>query len=112
MANELVYVDPTGTTGLTVTADVFSATGAATATGISCTDGNGIGRYVGDMPAASAGVYFVRFTASDGKEGGGVINWDGSAEVVLSNPMDSNLVSVSGVAVSGSGTELDPFGPT
>ncbi|MEO0343030.1 MAG: hypothetical protein AAF198_06290 [Pseudomonadota bacterium] len=93
MANELVYIDPTGTTGLTITAEVFAATGAAIGTGISCTDGNSIGRYVGDMPAAAAGIYYVRFTSSDLKEGGGIIHWDGSAEVTL-NVIDTVVDSV------------------
>lgn len=93
MANELVYIDPTGTTGLTVTAEVFAATGAAAGTGISCIDGNSIGRYVGDMPAAAAGTYYVRFTSSDSKEGGGIIHWDGSAEITL-NIIDTVVDSV------------------
>lgn len=86
MANELQFARETG---LTITASVYEADGTLVSGSIACTEASTSGLYIGDMPAASAGVYTVIFSESvNGFAGAGKICWDGSAEITL-NMIDS-----------------------
>lgn len=73
-----------GTTGLTVTANVYLA-GVVKATGIVCAEIGVTGDYAGDFSATPnvAGVYSVAFFANAATTtcGGGQVVWDGAQEV-------------------------------
>lgn len=88
MANELNA--GIGTTGLTVTAQLYTA-GAASGAPISCTEIGSSGIYTGTM-AGAAGAYGVAFLAGGTIRAFGDILWDGTAEVML-NATERNAVA-------------------
>ena len=125
MAKEL-NIDA-GTTGLTVTANVYLL-GVANVSGIACAEIGVTGKYSGNFSASPnvAGVYQVAFF--DGGTvtiGGGQIVWDGAAEVaqtgdafarlpaaLVGGRIDANVGAVKGTTVgSGVGTAGNPWGP-
>jgi hypothetical protein len=95
MANELNAA--LGTTGLTVTAQLYTA-GASSGSAISMTEIGSSGIYTGTMVGAAA-IYGVAFLASSVVRGYGQIIWDGTAEVTANsvNVAKINAVSTSAV---------------
>jgi len=82
MANELQYYgDPDKDSGLTIIARVYDAAGVQAGTDITCTEVGTLAIYMGDMPAAPAGMYAVRFHDGTRQIGQGCISWDGTAEI-------------------------------
>ena len=82
MANELQYYgDPAPDSGLTIIARVYDDAGAQVGTDVTCTESGTTAIYIGDMPAAAAGVYGVRFFDGTTLKGQGCIEWDGAAEI-------------------------------
>jgi hypothetical protein len=101
MPNELNLNN--GTTGLTVTAQLYSGATQIGST-ISMTEVSGaLGRYSGSMPTTAAGVYGVLFYAAGAQIGSGKIEWNGTLEVT-SLVLESEINSISG----GGGTGANP----
>ena len=87
MANELNYYGRLNESGLTVSAKVYSQSGAQVGSDVSCTEVGTEAIYIGDMPTATAGQYGIRFFDSTNRLlGQGLINWDGATEVELTIP--------------------------
>lgn len=93
MANELQYYgDPANQSGLTVVARVYDVLGAQVGGDVATTEVGALGIYIGDMPAASAGEYGIRFFDGATLLGQGGLSWDGSAEITdttLNTDIDS-----------------------
>lgn len=83
MSNELHCI---GTSGQTVSAQLFSGAAAVGST-ITCAEIGSYGIYAGSMPAVAAGKYIVVFYAGGQPIAAGSINWDGSLEIVLDDSM-------------------------
>lgn len=84
MANELAYYgDPATESGLTVVARIINVDGSQNGGDVSTSETGSTARYVGNMPAVSAGSYGVQFFDSTAGTllGQGQIFWDGTAEV-------------------------------
>jgi hypothetical protein len=87
--------------------------------------------YVGDMPAVSAGFYWIDIFERAGASpaigdellGTWIAYWDatnlkpydpqtGDSYAVVSDSVPANVKKVNDITVAGSGTTLDPWGPT
>jgi len=125
MANELNV--GIGVSGLTVTAQLYTA-GAASGAAISCAEIGTTGIYTGNM-TGSAATYGVAFLAGGVLRNYGEIVWDGSAEVQQTGDafarigasgagltevpiVDANITQVNGIAVRGTGRPDDTWGPS
>ena len=131
MANELQFFgNPSNQTGLTVVAKVFDDSGVQVGGDVSCPEIGSTAIYIGNMPAAAAGDYGVRFLQSGLVLGQGEIVWNGSAEILpanadvaaikaktdsltftVSGKVDSNVQYINEVEVVGVGSEADPWNP-
>ena len=80
MADELRLLAADSQAGATVVAQVFGEDGSQVGGDIACTEPSPA-VFVGDMPAAAAGLYGVRFLEGGTHIGYGCLAWDGSAEV-------------------------------
>ena len=86
MANELQYYGtPATETGLTVVARVYNDAGTQVGPAVSTTEVGSRAIYRGDMPSASVGEYGVRFFNGATLLGQGVILWDGTEEITLTD---------------------------
>ena len=86
MSGELQYYgNPETDTGFTVTAQVYDNAGVSISAPINCSEVGVLSIYIGDMPAAVAGVYGVRFFNGATFLNHGVIEWDGTAEIHLAD---------------------------
>lgn len=82
MANELFYAgNPDLDTGLSLTAKVYDRSGVQVGGSIGCSEVGTTAIYLGNMPAASAGTYLVRFFAAGLFRAQGTLLWDGSGVV-------------------------------
>ena len=83
MANEISVA--LGQTGLAVTARLY-LDGVLDGNIVACDEVTGAGGlYIGDMPAAGAGVYQIMFYADGVLRGAGSIDWTGSIEALVSS---------------------------
>jgi hypothetical protein len=92
MANELKFFgDPDTDTGLTVIAKVYTPAGVQTGSDVTCTEVDSLAVYRGNMPAAVAGEYIVRFLndSDDSLLGQGSFFWDGTQEF---RPLDPSFI--------------------
>lgn len=80
MANELIFSgDPASQSGLTVTAKVYTSVFVQQGSTVSLTEVASLAGYLGDMPAAPAGSYIVRYFSGASLLGQESIEWNGSA---------------------------------
>lgn len=91
MSNELrIAGDPNFDSGITVTATLYNPDGTVHTSGIPCPEVGTNAIFVGDMPAAVAGNYLVRYFLSTGDlYGQDCLMWDGSQEVTGNPEVDS-----------------------
>ncbi|MEM6898449.1 MAG: hypothetical protein AAF583_01580 [Pseudomonadota bacterium] len=114
MANELnFYGDPASQSGLTVVANIYDAAGFQVSGDIPCPEGPSSSIYVGNMPAAPAGQYGVRFFQSGVATllATGFIDWDGANEVTTATLKDETVTLMTGqtqieMAIAGIPTPL------
>lgn len=131
MANEIQF--PYVTTGLTtLTASMFKSgnagAGAGAVTGITLSDSTSAGVYWGSVPtspAPTAGKYTVTIYEGANIIGAGLLDWDGSDEIILNDiesktaqltfttagVVDANIQYVNDVEVKGVGSDVDPWNP-
>ena len=129
MASELQFFgNPANQSGLTVIARVFNDSGAQVGSDVSCAETGVTAIYIGNMPAASAGDYGVRFYQAGLLIGQGEISWNGTVEVAhtdigaikaktdslnftVGGKVDANVQYINEVEVVGVGSEADPWNP-
>jgi len=80
MADELRLLAAPAQAGATVVAQVFAEDGSQIGGDIACAEPS-TAVFVGDMPAAAAGLYGVRFLEGTTHVGYGCLMWDGTTEV-------------------------------
>jgi len=121
MARELkIALDTFDDTGLTLLGKVYTSAGTQQGASVSMTEGDDA-VYVGDfaLAAVADGEYMVRFETNtpDLVYGTGALYVRGGTEVSQwelakkSETVSSNIVKVNSVAVDGTGTAVDPWGP-
>jgi len=99
--------------GLTVTARLYRG-GVAVGADFPMQEISGIGEYFCSMPANTlAGKYLIVFFSGGQKLTSTVIFWDGQAEFypIENKILNTNIVQVNGVAVSGTGQPGNEWGP-
>jgi len=118
LSNELKLFANTNTqSGLTVTANVYDGDGVSIGDNIACGEVGTLAIYLGDMPSASAGRYYVRFFDGSDLLAQAPIDWDGSKEITLadisnvSGTVDANIKYVNNVLVAGTGEQGNEWGP-
>lgn len=84
MSGELRFNgDPSGDSGLTLTASLYGSDGVLHTASITLTEIGSTAIYKGDMPTAVADCYTFRVLSGSSLLGDGEITWDGDAEVTL-----------------------------
>ncbi|MEM7131177.1 MAG: hypothetical protein AAF702_32980 [Chloroflexota bacterium] len=84
MANELRIADETG---LTYTCEVRQTDGTLVGSAVSLSESGSSGRYYGDFPSASAGIYDLLYIQSSIIEAAETVYWDGSAVLNLNDAL-------------------------
>ena len=113
MANELkLFAEPATQSGLTVTANVYDGLGVSIGDGIACSEVGSLAIYLGDMPTAAAGRYYIRFFSGVNLLTQVVIDWNGTEEITPVSGVNANIKFVNDVAVTGNGRSGSEWGPS
>lgn len=95
MADELkLFANPASDSGISVEAKVYTGLGVQVGNDVTCTEVGELAIYLGDMPTAGAGRYYMRFFNGDGALlSQAVIDWDGTQEVTPGNGIIENGIT-------------------